>query len=104
MSYDVSSPPRSQVMCSRRLLACVPVRGRMPAEAAVGAGAVRTGTGGAAAVLVPVAEAIHRAHFTSSVREGRSAVSDLLAWTGCPLLAATALTAPGWRLRPAGFR
>ena len=47
---------------------------------------------------------INRAHITSSVRDGRSAVSDLLPWTGGLLLAAMALTALGLRPRLAEFR
>jgi hypothetical protein len=47
---------------------------------------------------------INRAHFVSSVREGRSAVSGLLPWAGGLLLAAAALTALGLRPRLAEFR
>ncbi|MEV6293568.1 hypothetical protein AB0M41_24705 [Streptomyces sp. NPDC051896] len=47
---------------------------------------------------------INRAHFASSVRDGRSAVSDLLPWAGGLLLAAMALTALGLRPRLAEFR
>ncbi|MFJ5530480.1 hypothetical protein [Streptomyces sp. NPDC093261] len=47
---------------------------------------------------------INREHFTSSVRDGRSAVSDLLPWTGGLLLAAMLLTALGLRPRLAEFR
>ncbi|MGI5141826.1 MULTISPECIES: hypothetical protein [unclassified Streptomyces] len=47
---------------------------------------------------------INRAHFASSVREGRSGVSGLLPWAGGLLLAAAALTALGLRPRLAEFR
>ncbi|MGW2745496.1 hypothetical protein [Streptomyces sp. NPDC001450] len=47
---------------------------------------------------------INRAHFASSVRDGRSAVSGLLPWAGGLLLAAMALTALGLRPRLAEFR
>ncbi|MEU6218981.1 hypothetical protein ABZ845_15865 [Streptomyces sp. NPDC047022] len=47
---------------------------------------------------------INRAHFTSSVREGRSAVSGLLPWAGGLLLAAAFLTVLGLRPRLAEFR
>ncbi|WP_406437708.1 hypothetical protein OHB14_57785 [Streptomyces sp. NBC_01613] len=47
---------------------------------------------------------INRAHFTSSVREGRSAVSGLLPWACGLLLAAGALTWLGLRPRFAEFR
>ncbi|MFH9551683.1 hypothetical protein [Streptomyces sp. NPDC017435] len=47
---------------------------------------------------------INRAHFTASVRAGRSTVSDLLPWAGGLLLAALLLTALGLRPRLAEFR
>lgn len=47
---------------------------------------------------------INRAHFESSVREGRSTVGVLLPWAGGLLLAAAALTALGLRPRLAEFR
>ncbi|MFI2640776.1 hypothetical protein [Streptomyces sp. NPDC018610] len=47
---------------------------------------------------------INRAHFTSSVRDGRGAVSGLLPWAGTLLLAAMAFTALGLRPRLAEFR
>ncbi|AOR36075.1 hypothetical protein BFF78_37985 [Streptomyces fodineus] len=47
---------------------------------------------------------INRVHFASSVRDGRSAVSDLLPWAVGLLLAAMALTALGLRARLAEFR
>lgn len=47
---------------------------------------------------------INRAHFASSVHDGRSAVSGLLPWAGGLLLAAMALTALGLRPRLAEFR
>ncbi|MFF4507752.1 hypothetical protein [Streptomyces sp. NPDC001401] len=47
---------------------------------------------------------INRAHFASSVRDGRSVVSGLLPWTVGLLLAAMALTALGLRPRLAEFR
>lgn len=47
---------------------------------------------------------INRAHFASSVRNGRSAVSDLLPWAGGLLIAAMALTALGLRPRLTEFR
>ncbi|MGW1052409.1 hypothetical protein [Streptomyces sp. NPDC002521] len=46
---------------------------------------------------------INRAHFTSSVQDGRSAVSDLLPWAGGLLCAAMLLTALGLRPRLAEF-
>ncbi|MEU1481506.1 hypothetical protein [Streptomyces sp. NPDC005760] len=46
---------------------------------------------------------INKAHFTDSVREGRSAVADLLPWTGALLLAALLLTALGLRPRLTEF-
>ncbi|MEU0413523.1 hypothetical protein ABZ307_37795 [Streptomyces griseorubiginosus] len=46
---------------------------------------------------------INKAHFTDSVREGRSEVADLLPWTGALLLAALLLTALGLRPRLAEF-
>ncbi|MFF6808024.1 hypothetical protein [Streptomyces sp. NPDC012616] len=47
---------------------------------------------------------INKAHFTDSVREGRSSVADLLPWTGGLLLTAFFLTALGLRPRLAEFR
>ncbi|WP_316758959.1 hypothetical protein [Streptomyces herbicida] len=47
---------------------------------------------------------INRAHFTSSVQGGRSAVSGLLPWAGGLLLAAMLVTALGLRPRLAEFR
>ncbi|WP_030617892.1 hypothetical protein [Streptomyces fulvoviolaceus] len=47
---------------------------------------------------------INRAHFTASVRAGRSAVGGLLPWAGGLLLAAMLLTALGLRPRLAEFR
>ncbi|WP_190017855.1 hypothetical protein [Streptomyces lucensis] len=47
---------------------------------------------------------INRAHFTSSVRDGRGAKSGLLPWAGTLLLAAMAFTALGLRPRLAEFR
>ncbi|MED7826537.1 hypothetical protein [Streptomyces chiangmaiensis] len=47
---------------------------------------------------------INRAHFTTSVREGRSAVGTMLPWAGGLLIAAAALTALGLRPRLAEFR
>ncbi|MER6329907.1 hypothetical protein ABT298_11375 [Streptomyces sp. NPDC001034] len=47
---------------------------------------------------------INRAHFASSVRNGRSAVSGLLPWAGGLLLAAMVLTVLGLRPRLAEFR
>lgn len=47
---------------------------------------------------------INRAHFTASVRAGRSAVSGLLPWATGLLLAAAVLTALGLRPRLAEFR
>ncbi|MGW0211901.1 hypothetical protein ACWDZ8_41425, partial [Streptomyces sp. NPDC003233] len=47
---------------------------------------------------------INRAHFASSVRDGRAAVSGLLPWAGGLLLAAMVLTALGLRSRLAEFR
>jgi hypothetical protein len=47
---------------------------------------------------------INRAHFTSSVRDGRSAVTDLLPWAGGLLGAAMLLAALGLRPRLAEYR
>ncbi|MFF3511657.1 hypothetical protein [Streptomyces sp. NPDC002573] len=47
---------------------------------------------------------INRAHFTSSVQDGRAAVNDLLPWAGGLLLAAMVLTLLGLRPRLAEFR
>ena len=47
---------------------------------------------------------INREHFAASVREGRSAVSDLLPWAGGLLLGAVLLTVLGLRPRLAEFR
>ncbi|MDX3240289.1 hypothetical protein [Streptomyces sp. ME18-1-4] len=47
---------------------------------------------------------INRSHFTHSVREGRSTVSELLPWILGALLATVALTALGLRPRLAEFR
>ncbi|MEU6087131.1 hypothetical protein ABZ865_10025 [Streptomyces sp. NPDC047085] len=47
---------------------------------------------------------INRAHFTSSVRDGRGVVSGLLSWAGTLLLAAMAFTALGLRPLLAEFR
>ncbi|MGW4564364.1 hypothetical protein ACWEN3_18745 [Streptomyces sp. NPDC004561] len=47
---------------------------------------------------------INRAHFTSSVGAGRSAVNGLLPWVDGLLCAAMLLGVPGLRPRPAEFR
>ncbi|MEU1516047.1 hypothetical protein ABZ490_28575 [Streptomyces sp. NPDC005811] len=47
---------------------------------------------------------INKAHFTASVRAGRSTVGDLLPWAGGLLIAALLLTALGLRPRLAEFR
>lgn len=47
---------------------------------------------------------INRQHFTSSVRDGRSAATGQLPWACALLLAGMALTASGLRPRIAEFR